>query len=151
MLRITFWHIPNYFQFYIQDPGTEAAVGSAAAEELVKDRFVVLKGLVGVGVTSDYDRIPITVEYDSEQCALSDLSEWDRVVECSISTQSGRLELIGCTASDAFGVIELPSGDYRLRLHFGGQDETDSEGNAADYYLVQVWPKALESTVILKS
>lgn len=150
MNKKTFIHIPCYFQFYIHDPASGVEIGASGADEIEANKFVVREGLVGVGVSSDYDRIPITVEYRENGFQFPDVEIWDRIVECAVTTRSGKIELIGCVASEGFGVIELPPGQYRLRIHYGGQDKVDSEGNSADYYLIEMWPSDDPSVVVIK-
>ena len=64
MLRVTLWHEPEYFGFYIKDPGAEISMGPSEATEVEQHRFAARQGIVTVGVKSEYTTIPITVEFD---------------------------------------------------------------------------------------
>lgn len=154
MLRMTLWHEPNHFQFYIQDRYKGAGINRRLGEELLSRDFAVGKGIVLVAVKSEFAQIPIAVEFDQNPLEILNFEDWDKIVECSIDVVSGELVFVGCASDpvrESFGLLEVSPGVYRLRIFFGGQDSVGSSGAATDHYLVQVWPSTDVVETVVKS
>lgn len=155
MIKITFWHEPGYFQFYIQDPIADGndLCSSKISKEMQRQRFGCGVGIVCVHVISEYSEIPITVQYDGDELELEDFSNWDRIIECPLTTQSKKIVFAGCPDGPrygCFGTLEIPPGSYRLRIYYGGQNTQQMDGETEDFYLVQIWPSNESDIKILK-
>lgn len=148
MLRVTLWHVPQYFQFYIQDPAADTSqlVQEPTYQHLDESGFFEGEGLVVVRVKSEYSRIPVLVEYDADNPNECDRASWDRVIECSLANSSGVIAFVGCP-DGVFGELEVPAGNYHLRVHYGGQDDVRPDGETGDHYLVQIWPAEKEPVI----
>jgi len=144
MLQVTLWHEPSYFQFYIRGSNSDPELDSSVAADLQRSALAVREGLVVVGVKSEYTKVPITVEFDRDGFGPADLSRWDSVLECALVTRTGGIVFESCTG-EPFGNLDVESGEYRLRVHYGGQAEVRDDGATGDFYLVQVWPTKAES------
>ena len=149
MLRVTLWHEPEDFAFYIQDPECPSRLGSVG-KELRRDRFATGAGVVVVGVKSEYTAIPITVEFDKFGAEKKEEGTWDRIVECAL-TVSGRAIAFEASSGEEFGRLEVDPGTYRLRIYFGGQQPERDDGESEDFYLIQCWPSGETESRILKS
>ncbi len=149
MLKVTLWHEPVYFAFYVQDPSTRDRLGPTVADDLLRQRFAARSSTVAVGVISEYTSIPITVEYDTLGPDPVDQAQWDRIVECSVETKAKAL-CFESTTGDEFGRLDVSPGNYRLRIHYGGQEIRKPGGETGDFYLIQVWPSSDTSSRTLK-
>lgn len=155
MLRVTLWHEPQYFQFFVQDPAADGKdVFNARVSKLVEaQRFACGEGFLIVRVRSEYTRIPITVEFDRESPLGIDLDRWDRVIECSLDVKSAEIVFAGCPDGPVhgrFGALAVTPGRYRLRVCYGGQEAVKPDGETGDHYLIQIWPSADAASTILK-
>lgn len=155
MLKVTFWHEPDGFQFYIQDPVAE--IGDIGGEriynELTQRRFVCGSNIAIICVVSEFSEIPVTVQYDQIALKPENFDEWDRVIEFSLETESKEIVFASCPDGPIygrFGTLEVNSGCYRLRLYYGGQNTVQPDGTTSDYYLVQIWPDEMKGSEILK-
>jgi hypothetical protein len=61
MLRVTFWHAPQYFQFYFRDPEAHYHASLEVAKELESMGVAILPGAVLIRTLSEYSEVPITV------------------------------------------------------------------------------------------
>lgn len=155
MQRVTLWHEPQYFQFFIQDPASDTAALEVQStyRTLEEQRVYSDGGLAIVRVVSEFTRIPVTVEFDSSRPEAADFEKWDRIVECSIEVLSGEIAFAGCPDGPIhgkFGSFMASPGRYRLRVHFGGQDVSHDDGETGDFYLVQIWPSSDAGFSVLK-
>jgi|JI10StandDraft_1071094.scaffolds.fasta_scaffold876536_1 hypothetical protein len=150
MLRVTLWHEPEYFGFYIKDPGAEISMGPSEATEVEQHRFAARQGIVTVGVKSEYTTIPITVEFDQLGAEPPERTDWDRIVECSLAIHERAIVFEGSTGTE-FGRLEVPPGNYRTRIHYGGQNIIQGDGETGDFYLIQIWPSSDVSSIVIKS
>ena len=149
MIRVTLWHIPEDFGFRIRDLGCCECIGADGSEHELKYRFYSSESMVAVAVISEFDLIPITVEFSREGVEPVDPAEWDRIVECPLKASSGAL-IFESSYGDQFGRLDLPKGGYRLRILYGGQDTRDISGSSSDCYLIQIWPSQDMSCRIIK-
>lgn len=152
MLRVTLWYEPESFQFFFRDPdeGELHYSSQAVMNEIRTQGFSTKHGGVAVRTISEFSTIAITVEYDVDGFSEEPANEWDHVVECSLDTASGRFVFEGCTDPEPFGVLDVPKGSYRVRIHFGGQQSGKSDGSSEDFYLFRIWPGERSVTRILK-
>jgi hypothetical protein len=154
MLRVTLWHEPEGFQFYVSDPGDRELRSSTKKSVEMRDSgFSAERFRIAIRTISEFSRIPIVVEYAVDGFTDEIGSEWDHVVECVLETKNRKLVFEGSTDLEPFGVLEVPNGIYRVRIHFGGQMSGQVDGSSADFYLIQIWPDDAStdvSTRILK-
>jgi hypothetical protein len=155
MLRVTLWHEPQYFQFFVQDPAADGSdVFDPRTTNLIESqRFVCGDGMLIVRVISEYTRIPITVEFDRDVPPAIDLDQWDRVIECSLDIRSSEIVFAGCPDGPVhgrFGALAVHPGRYRLRVCYGGQNTVQSDGETGDHYLIQIWPSKEATSKVLK-
>lgn len=105
---------------------------------------------MSIGVISDYGQISIRLECYRSEPNLPVLTEWDRVIECSIQAHHPEMSLAS-SVGDEFGRIDVQPGRYRIRVFYGGQDTDHGDGTADDHYLIQIWPSEDASIKIIKS
>jgi hypothetical protein len=166
----------GYHQFYLFGvDGPDANTGGDFwGRESQEARLGVAAGVVGIFAASDSD-VRVVVDVYARR-PPTDLDSWDHVAEASLTIRNGRLSVYGCPDPEPVGEIELPSGDYRLRVHHGNLDNTEeahgylAERNAAgeevgdiyppddqgddevspDHYRIAVWPEDAAPVQILK-
>lgn len=149
MLKTTLWHEPEGFGFFVSDPDFRDSIDAKASDEAWTNRFAARRGFVKICVISEFTEIPITVEFDRFAPDPISESAWDLIVECPIETRSEAIAFQSAVG-DEFGRLEVPSGSYRLRICYGGQDTRQQSGESADSYLIQIWPSDDGSTRVLK-
>jgi hypothetical protein len=140
----TFKHSPGYGQFYIMDPIHYDAEATAKFSRADIDRgFHVGAGILSVFVVSQWTEIPIEVQVFSDPPSREEEPKWYRIIQGSLELKSDCLVLAGCPDGPqygTFGRMPLKPGQYGVRVHYGGQNTTDDQGETADFYLIQVWP-----------
>lgn len=139
----------DYFQFYIQDEPADGDLSNAWSDEAVARLLAVAPGVVGIGTVRNMD-VPVSVEFFSKEPTAA-LAQWDHVVECSLSVQSGRIVVAGCT--DYFpdaARIEVAPGTYRVRVCYAGLHSLSPGGlDGDDRYRLELWQaSAIEPTVL---
>jgi hypothetical protein len=139
-----FVHSPGYGQFYLQDPvHYDVTATSTFSKEDIERGFHVGAGILSVFVISQWTEIPIEAQVFPDPPPVDGVSQWDRIIECSLEVRSDYLALAGCPDGPqygTFGRISVAPGHYGVRVHYGGQDTTDDKGETADFYLIQIWP-----------
>jgi hypothetical protein len=149
MLKVTLWHEPEYFGFYVRDPMSEISLDASESERVRIDRFASAQGIVTVGVVSEYSTIPITIEFDRNQPEIDESDAWDRIVECGLQIEGNEMVFEGSTGT-TFGKLDVWPGTYRLRIYFGGQRSRTTDGESKDFYLIQVWPSPELCSMVLR-
>src|SRR5687768_14396571 len=139
MLRVTLWHDPEYFSFHIRDPISRERLGAIGAELLVRNGYALGETCIQIRMQSEFSKVPITVEYDSDCLQLTDAEHWDRIIEAPIRSKGGGFSFDSATG-EPFGSLEVPIGMYGIRVYFGGQNSKKESGESSDYYLIQIWP-----------
>ncbi|WBW96291.1 hypothetical protein [Oceanirhabdus sp. W0125-5] len=129
----------DYYEFYLQDEEAEGDLADSWDEEAVNRLLAITDGTIGVGTASDYD---VVVGIDITDNEPDDnLKEWDKVNECSININSGKLVVAG--GGEYFPDakrIEVPKGTYRVRVYYSGLDElSEDRYGDEDYYKVALW------------
>ena len=140
----------DYYQFYIQDESADGNLSDAWTDEAVDRLLAVAPGTVGIGTVRNTD-VPLTIVIlDREPKFNSD--QFDHIVECSISIESGRIVAAGCT--DYFpdaARIEVRPGSYRVRVSFEALNTLSADGlEGRDRYHLQLWPASVGPIEILK-
>jgi hypothetical protein len=139
----------DYFQFYIQDEPADGDLSEAWSDEAVARLLAVAPGVVGIGTVRNMD-VPVSIEILDKEPILT-LSSWDHVVECSMSVQSGRIVVAGCTDYFPDAVrIEVAPGTYRVRVRYSGLNSLSPDGlDGDDRYRLELWQApAIVPTVI---
>lgn len=150
MIKLTLWHAPGYFQFWVLGGGSVPPVTGSQFEELERSRFLSLGNAIAICVVSEFSEIPIQVEFDNFRPDPIDEALWDHIIECSLEVGSTSIEFESCVG-EVFGRLEIPSGLYRLRVCYGGQASAQPNGESEDFYLIQIWPSVEKGARIIKS
>jgi hypothetical protein len=101
-------------------------------------------GLIAVGTVRNMT-VPVRIVIHREKPPLQP-EPWDRINECSISIESGKIVVMGCTDyyPDAARILVDP-GVYRVRIHYGGLDTlSENELDGDDHYELILWPEPEE-------
>ena len=80
--------------------------------------------------------------------------DWEDVVEVSTTVPADAEPAWVSWAGETSGPLELPSGDYRLRVCCRGRDagrHGEFEDDVVDFYLIELWPAAASPDVIVRS
>lgn len=150
MIKVTLWHSPEGFHFWILGGREIPVIAAQQFEGLNEEKFLCLDGGVAVGVVSEFSEIPIRIEFDRFGPDPVEHSSWDRIVECSLEVTSDAIEFESAVA-ETFGRLEVPSGLYRIRICYGGQSTVQPDGGTEDFYLIQIWPSDQRGARLIKS
>lgn len=129
----------DFSQFYIQDEPADGNLGDSWSDDALLLELAVTDGTVGVGTQRPMD-VPVVLEVHDVEPA-HDFDGWDMVSECSISVDSGRLVVAGCTEyfPDA-ARVQIEPGTYRVRVSHGNLESVSSDGlEGEDHYRLQLW------------
>jgi hypothetical protein len=133
----------DHAQFYIVDPTEDPHIeyGEIWDEHAMDLGVAVARGLIAIGTARFGGYAQVILEL-SETRPVEAFDLWDKVVECGISTSSGRIMVTGPEEEPGTAEqITLPSGDYSALVYFGGLDsvldEMSTEGQ--DHYRVVLW------------
>ncbi len=143
MLKLTLYHTPAYFQFYICDEGASTGflLNNNSQEKIEKFKYASSDDLISIAVVSEYSEVPIKVEYSDDGFEEINLELWDHNIETSLSTNSGKILFLGCCDDREFGALEVSPGSYNVVVLYGGQNSVHEDGTSEDHYLVRVSPK----------
>lgn len=150
MIKVTLWHTPTYFQFWVLGGLDSPSLGAFQLAELERSKFFSLRNLLVVSVVSEFSEIPIQVEFDRFGPDPIVDARWDRIIECPLEVNAGCIEFQSCVG-EVFGRLEVQSGSYRLRVCYGGQATFQLSGESQDFYLIQIWPSAFIESHIFKA
>jgi hypothetical protein len=150
MIRRKLELFADYYQFYIQDEAVDGNLSDAWTDEAVERLLAIAPGVVGVGTVRNMD-VPVTIDVLDRE-PITEFDIFDHIVECSISIESGRIVVAGCT--DYFpeaARIDVCPGAYRVRVNYAGLNSLSADGlDGNDRYHLQLWPAPANQTVILK-
>jgi hypothetical protein len=130
----------DYLQFYLQDDDDRfGELSNIWTDEDNEKMLVVGPHVIGVG-TARYATVPVIVRICQGRPDTADAG-FDRINECSIEIETGRLVIAGCTEyfPDA-ARIEVAPGTYDVLIGYRGLEtlsEDRSEGD--DSYHVFLW------------
>jgi hypothetical protein len=140
----------DHFQFYIQDEAATGDLSESWNVETVARLLAIAPGAIGIRTVRNMDVLVAVEIHDQEP--VDDFSEWDHVVEATLSVTSGRIVVAGC--SDYFPDarrIKVSRGTYRVRVSYGALDSLAPDGlSGDDHYRVQLWSAAPIAVRILK-
>lgn len=137
----------DYFQFYLEDEGTQPDTSNIWSEEHINLLLAVYPGMIAVGTARNMT-VPVRIVLREDR-PLLEKDKWDKVNECSIKTDSGKIVVLGCTDnySDALRLNVKP-GIYRARINYGGLDTLSENGlDGEDHYEVILWPDTEERPI----
>jgi hypothetical protein len=140
----------DYFQFYIQDEPADGNLSEAWTEEAVERLLAVAAGTIGVGTVRNME-VPVTIEILEGEPEFN-IENFDHIVECSISVESGRIVAAGCTDyfPDAMR-IDVQPGIYRVRVYFEELNSLSANGlEGSDKYSLQLWPAPTGPITVIK-
>jgi len=122
----------DYYQFYFQDDNDAFGDLSEAWTDEATERLMALSDhVVGVGTVRNMD-VPVFVHVTDAIPQLNP-SDWDRINECSIRCDTGRLVFAGCT--DYFPEatrIEVEPGEYEVRIGYRNLGNISEDGLEGD-------------------
>lgn len=134
--------MPEYFQFYVQDPEDidywELGVGGEAQER----RFSHSRKIIAVVVVSEYSPITIDASYYRTEPPKDD-GKWDLIRQVSLMTDSGKIVVCSCPDGPEYGQLDefyVSPGEYQVRIYYGGQDTVKPDSASEDFYKVEIWP-----------
>ena len=150
MPRYDFELFADYHQFYLQDEPADGNLGDAWTEDASNRLLAVATGVIGVGTVRNMD-VPVTIEILDKE-PLLDLARFDHVVECSLSVNSGRIVVAGCT--DYFpdaARIDVRAGTYRVRVKYANLNSLSPDGlDGNDSYHLELWLAPSTEVSVLK-
>jgi len=156
------WFFTDFGQFYICDPDTESDTSSPDFwnNEAFGRSIAASEGIIGVGV-SDFGLVRGLFQIFGSEPNIP-TEAWDNIAEASITTRSGRIQIIDCPSSGVQHEWSLPAGDYRVRVysalyHLTPQDYKRINENldamsssGPDFYWVCLWPAEFSPPIHLK-
>jgi hypothetical protein len=137
-------------QFYLFDAdrrGNTAAPGFFDREAM-ETRLPIGRGVVGI-MTSTDGEVPVTLE-SLEGEPTAEMSAWAHIVEAPLQVSKGRIQIVGCPDEPTQVMVNLPPGDYIVRVSFSKVIEGDSDLWAGDSYQLQVYPGKIAGRRVLK-
>lgn len=132
----------SHHQFYISDKGapqfnannlwTEQAY---IAKMALDERFIAV-------LTRSYGNIKAELVLSEEQPKVSMDERYDHIVEGSIESKSGLLQVLDCPTSSLIKNIKITPGLYRIRVYSLNLDsDYNDEDDANDRYKIEIWPE----------
>lgn len=89
-----------------------------------------------------------------ERCeAAPAVRDDEDVVEVSIRVEPGSVVMWRSWAAESEGALDLPPGDYRVRVSAAGRDRGHAEEFAegvVDRYVLELWPAAVEPDAVVR-
>ncbi|MBX9689399.1 MAG: hypothetical protein K2X27_22000 [Candidatus Obscuribacterales bacterium] len=146
------------FQFQLQDQIEDCDYPEDWNDSLLSQLYVGGRGIVGIGTVRDLD-IELTLEVYAAPMDEKDMNEdpevgeFDHVVQCNIEVPSGKLLVTGSTTEyDDTYKLEIPAGQYGMRIFWSGLDTLDELGfEGDDKYLIQLYPETPFEERIIKT
>ena len=140
----------DYFQFYVCDGDFQTDTGTLWDDATTDRMLAVGPDLIAIGTARNMD-VPLTLEVsDSEP--VSDISEWDQVIECALALPSGTVIAFGCTeVPDDAERFQVDPGSYLARVSYGNLADLSDDGlEGNDRYRVQLWPGKADGVIVVK-
>lgn len=129
----------DYHQFYLEDENITQDDNEIWTAEACEKLLAIAPGRIAIGTARNMT-VPVTVEiWDREPD--EGRSDWDKINDCGIDIDSGKLVILGCTDyyPDA-ARIELPPGRYHARIYYGGLETLSNDGlDGDDHYKIVLW------------
>ena len=136
----------DYYQFHLHDAEAESTLAEAWTPEALARNVAVAPFIVGVG-TKRNTSVWLDIEQHDIKPSWQVNRHWLHVVECSLDLPSGHLVVSSPTLeAESHKHIFLAPGCYRLRIHFGKQ-----QNRGIHRYKVSLWQEKASSIVLLKS
>ena len=148
--KYVFTLFADYFQFYLQDEAVSGDLSDAWTPDAVDRLLALAPGVIGVGSVRNMD-VPVEVDVLAAP-PVDDLSAWDRVNECTVSINSGKAVIAGCTDyfPDAARIAIAP-GVYCARIYYGDLPSVSADGlEGHDHYKIALWTAPEGPVVQLK-
>jgi hypothetical protein len=145
------------FQIHLQNQSPETEYPENWNDSLLTRLFACGPRVVGVGTVRDVD-CELTLEIYAAKMDKKlqetdpEMTDYDHAAQCNIEIPSGKLLISGCaTAYEDMTIIELPPGQYGVRIFWSNLDKTDDLGfEGDDHYLIQLWTDTQFDELILK-
>lgn len=132
--------LADYFQFYLQDDDTRFGdLSEAWTKEAVEKLLALGPHVIGIGTARNMT-VPVTVSLRETRPEIGEAG-FERINECTIEIDTGRLVIAGCT--DYFpdaARIEVPPGTYGALIGYKGFDTlSEDELDGDDSYHIFLW------------
>jgi hypothetical protein len=118
----------DYFQFYIQDDNESVGdLSEAWTEEAVLKKLAITDGALGIGTARNMD-VHVTVNIQESKQVI-DESDYDLVNEATITSNTGKLVIAGCTDyfPDATR-ISVSVGKYIVQMGYKNLTDISEDG-----------------------
>ena len=140
----------DYFQFYVCDGDFQTDTATLWDDTTTDRMLAVGPGLIAVGTARNMD-VPLSLEVFSSE-PVSDISDWDQVIECALALPSGTVIAFGCTdVQDDAERFQVDPGSYLARVSYGNlADLSDNGLEGNDRYRVQLWPGKTDGVTVVK-
>jgi hypothetical protein len=138
----------EYAQFSLNDCSSSLAalegIWTAAARAI---HLGEAEGILAVGTGTKHGYVAVEVWLFDDRPAL-DTTTWDQVVEASLTTTSGCLQLTSISSEEALGSVGV--GPFRVRVASGGLGRGQEVGDGGDRYRLELWPQSSAAPEALK-
>lgn len=141
----------NYGQFFISDKfsGLKDLPDLLWSEQENANRLAVGDGILSVAIGSEESMNGKIVILKSAPSKLNFPESFDHIVEGSINLKSGIVHILDCPFGSIELEINLPVGEYRIRISSSNLDSVSQE-NRNDFYLIEIWPQKMNTTTLIK-
>jgi len=148
--KIPFDFITAYNQFYIIDKENEDKTSyyDLWNKKEFNLRLVVRPYLLAV-LTATYGHIRGEVIV-TDKPTIQDLSPYDYVIESYLKVGKQGISFLDCPFSYESLHINVPPGEYRIRLYEKNVKEISDEDEGEDYYIIEIYPGKDRDLKIIK-
>ena len=138
----------DYFQFYLLDDN-DGLISAAKiwTREGSERKLAAGPGIIAIGTARNMN-VPVIIKVQSDE-SLEEFEKWDKVNECSLTVNSGKIVVMGATDYyDDAARINVQPGTYRVRIHYGSLESISENGlDGDDHYELILWPDAEERPI----
>jgi hypothetical protein len=129
----------QYGQFYICDKDSENDTGKDSfwTSDAFNDRLAIGTGVLGIG-TECYGPVKGELEILDFSRTITDLDEYDHVVEGDLEINSGVIQILDCPNSIVELELTVPPGNYRVRIYSSNLASVEGD-EGDDFYKIEIW------------
>jgi hypothetical protein len=136
----------DYYTFYLQDQASKQDYDLLWNEDSSTKMLAVGEQVIGIG-TKRYEFVPVNIKL-YVKAPLFKPENCEKANECSLHISS--VAVLGSVIS-GFEVLDLPPGNYRVRILYKNLSTVENDWKGKDSYWVQLWAEArLREVVRLK-
>ncbi|MFT5700883.1 MAG: hypothetical protein ACI8ZB_003768 [Desulforhopalus sp.] len=136
----------DYFQFYIQDDDIKYGdLSDSWTSEAIDNLIAIGNHVVGIGTVRN-SNVPVSISISSLEPTLNS-EEWDRINKATITCNTGRLVIAGCTDYFPDAVrFDMEPGTYNIIIGYKNLNKiSDDKLNGDDSYHLYIYPYLLLS------